>query len=121
MAWRKPSTCALGSLDEAWAHAPTPPKRLRKLPRSAVGIPFLQGGEDVKHGEHDLRVPISHGKKMKRALEEHHKSVEWLAFEEEGHGLERVYNQKVFLETLLAFLDKHIGAAGKKPAAASAK
>jgi transposase len=28
-------------LDEAWAHAPTPPKRLRKLPRSAVGISFL--------------------------------------------------------------------------------
>lgn len=75
----------------------------------------------LMHGEHDLRVPISHGKKMKRALEEHHKSVEWLAFEEEGHGLERVYNQKVFLETLLAFLDKYIGAAGKKPAAASAR
>ncbi|MFZ3286238.1 MAG: hypothetical protein WA191_05265, partial [Telluria sp.] len=42
----------LGSLDEAWAHAPTPPKRLRKLPRNAVGIPFLQGGEDVKHFFH---------------------------------------------------------------------
>jgi dipeptidyl aminopeptidase/acylaminoacyl peptidase len=64
----------------------------------------------LMHGDEDERVPISHGKKMKKALEQNHKEVEWLVFEEEGHGLRYVRNQALYFETLLAFLDKYIGA-----------
>lgn len=63
----------------------------------------------LMHGDEDQRVPISHGKKMKRALEASGKSVKWLEFEREGHGLVWVKNQYAFYETLLAFLQQHIG------------
>lgn len=68
----------------------------------------------LMHGEDDERVPIAHSKKMRKALELHGKKVEWLAFEEEGHGLRFIRNEKAYYEKLLAFLDKYIGA----PAAA---
>ncbi|MES2069647.1 MAG: S9 family peptidase [Pseudomonadota bacterium] len=63
----------------------------------------------LMHGEEDERVPISHGKKMKRALEEQHKTVEWKTFEKEGHGLKYVSSQETYFKTLLAFLNKYIG------------
>lgn len=63
----------------------------------------------LMHGSDDERVPISHGKQMKRALEKNKKSVEWHEFEEEGHGLTYIKNQVTFYEKMLAFLEKHIG------------
>ncbi|WP_020656397.1 alpha/beta hydrolase family protein [Massilia niastensis] len=63
----------------------------------------------LMHGEEDERVPISHGKKMREALEQYGKTVTWLAFEEEGHGLVYVKNQYKYYVTLLDFLSKHIG------------
>lgn len=74
------------------------------------------------HGEEDRRVPIAHAEKMKRALEENHKSVQWLSFPDEGHGLSYVSNERLYLQTLLEFLDKHIGSApAPAPAPAPAK
>lgn len=61
------------------------------------------------HGEEDERVPISHGKKMRRALEENGKVVEWVEFPGEGHSLHYLVSIRKFFETTLAFLDKHIG------------
>ncbi|WP_394781399.1 alpha/beta hydrolase family protein [Undibacterium sp.] len=75
-----------------------------------IKVPVL-----LMHGEDDERVPISHGKKMKRALEDQHKTVEWLTFEKEGHGLHYLRNEASFFTTLFAFLDKYIGPAGAKP------
>lgn len=72
------------------------------------------------HGEEDRRVPIAHGEKMKRALEDNHKSVQWLSFPNEGHGLYYLVNEQRYLETLLEFLDKHLGAAPAKAAPAEA-
>lgn len=65
----------------------------------------------LMHGEDDERVPISHGKKMLRALQERNKQVQWLTFEEEGHGLRYVKNQHLYYVTLLDFLAKHVGSA----------
>lgn len=61
------------------------------------------------HGERDVRVPMAHGEKMKRALEKQGKKVEWLTFEREGHGLYYVSSQVTYYETLLQFLDRYIG------------
>jgi dienelactone hydrolase len=62
----------------------------------------------LMHGKDDERVPISHGKKMRDALEEHKKPVSWLAFDEEGHGLSYVKNLNLYYRTMLDFLAKHV-------------
>jgi dienelactone hydrolase len=64
----------------------------------------------LMHGANDVRVPISHGKKMKRALSQNDKSVEWVEFENAGHGLQYVRESTLYYERLGAFLEKHIGA-----------
>lgn len=69
----------------------------------------------LMHGEDDERVPIAHSKKMRKALELHGKKVEWLAFEEEGHGLRFIRNETAYYEKLLAFLDKYLGAPAAPP------
>lgn len=63
----------------------------------------------LMHGEEDRRVPITHGEKMKKALEAQGKPVEWLQFPEEGHGLRYLANEKKYYDALLAFLGKHLG------------
>ncbi|WP_457328552.1 alpha/beta hydrolase family protein [Rhizobacter sp. P5_C2] len=67
------------------------------------------------HGERDGRVPIEHAEKMRDALKAAGKPVEWMAIKNAGHGFELDDRRRLY-ETLLAFLDKHIG----KPAAAAA-
>ncbi|MFC0254632.1 alpha/beta hydrolase family protein [Massilia consociata] len=64
----------------------------------------------LMHGEEDKRVPISHGKKMRDALERNKKEVAWKTFEREGHGLHYISSRVIYYETLLDFLDKHRGA-----------
>lgn len=64
----------------------------------------------LMHGKDDERVPISHGKKMRDALEQLQKPVSWLAFDEEGHGLSYVRNQILYYKTMLDFLGEHIPA-----------
>lgn len=63
----------------------------------------------LMHGDEDKRVPISHGKKMKSALEENKKIFQWSVFEGEGHGLSYVNSQNRYFETLLEFFGKYLG------------
>lgn len=67
------------------------------------------------HGTSDQRVPISHGVKMKEALERLGKRVRWLSFEDEGHGLRRVDHLNQYYDTMLDFLDEHIGLRAAAP------
>lgn len=69
----------------------------------------------LMHGEDDRRVPIAHGRKMRKALEGAGKKVEWLTFEEEGHGLRYTRNEISYYGKLLQFLDKYIGAPAARP------
>jgi dienelactone hydrolase len=66
----------------------------------------------LMHGEEDVRVPISHGGKMKQALEASGKQVEWINFPHAGHGLHSSYDSRRYYEALLAFLNKHTGTSG---------
>lgn len=75
---------------------------------SQIKVPVL-----LMHGELDERVPINHAEKMKAALEDLGKPVEWQSFEDAGHGLYYLRDEKVYYRRLLDFLAKHIG---EKPA-----
>lgn len=63
----------------------------------------------LMHGELDRRVPISHAEKMKASLGKLGKKVEWLTFEDEGHGIFYIRNELTYYSKLLAFLDRYIG------------
>jgi dipeptidyl aminopeptidase/acylaminoacyl peptidase len=81
-----------------------------------ISVPVL-----LMHGLEDERVPISHGKKMRDALEANGKDVSWKEFEREGHGLHYIANQMAYYETLLAFLDKHLSPASRGAAAVAGR
>ncbi|XLZ67951.1 S9 family peptidase [Massilia sp. SR12] len=63
----------------------------------------------LMHGVFDKRVPLSHGQKMRSELKRHGKQVEWLEFDDEGHGIGYVRNKRTYYETLLDFLHRQIG------------
>lgn len=74
----------------------------------------------IAHGERDARVPIEHGKKMIAALKRHDKQVEWLEFDDEGHGLYEKKNRERYYRAVLDFLDRHIGSSAPSSAQAAA-
>lgn len=69
-----------------------------------ISVPVL-----LMHGQEDKRVPYAHGKKMLKALKDNSKTVEWMDFEDEGHGLYYLKNRRAYFGKLLEFLDTHIG------------
>jgi dipeptidyl aminopeptidase/acylaminoacyl peptidase len=69
-----------------------------------VQVPLL-----IAHGEQDTRVLISQSKKMVAALEAAGKSVEWMPFPNEGHGLAWAEDRERFYAALLSFLQRNIG------------
>ncbi|MEP6505361.1 MAG: alpha/beta fold hydrolase, partial [Betaproteobacteria bacterium] len=58
----------------------------------------------IAHGEQDGRVPISHGKRMRDALQDLHKDVQWLYFPHAGHGLRLAEEQAEYYDALFALL-----------------
>jgi len=61
------------------------------------------------HGDRDARVPISHGKAMLKAMQAAHKDVQWLEFEDEGHGVSYVANQRAWYAAMFALFERTIG------------
>jgi len=101
-------------------------KSLREWQRFVVGdrqrdktkfdqVSPLKHAQDIRaplliaHGDDDKRVPISHAKKLMKALDAQHKSYEWVLLPDEGHGIYYLRSQLKFSNALLEFLDKHIG------------
>ena len=68
----------------------------------------------MAYGGADRRVPIYHGKKFKDAVAAHNKGVEWVEYQEEGHGWSQVETRVDFWGRVERFLDKHIGAGAKR-------
>jgi len=63
------------------------------------------------HGKEDWRADYKQATRMRTALEKAGKRVEWMSLRGEGHG---AYDDDTRLEVyqrMLAFLDKHMGAA----------
>jgi dienelactone hydrolase len=63
----------------------------------------------LAHGLKDERVPVEHSLRMLTALKANGKQVEWLPFDDEGHGLHFIKNERRMLEEVEAFLARHLG------------
>lgn len=64
------------------------------------------------HGKEDWRADYAQAKRMKTALEQHGKSLEWLSLGREGHGVYDEETRREVYETLLTFLGKHLPVGG---------
>jgi dipeptidyl aminopeptidase/acylaminoacyl peptidase len=62
----------------------------------------------VIHGANDPRVPIGEAEQIVAALKERGVPVEYLRYEDEGHGLARLKNRLDAYPKMVAFLDKYL-------------
>ncbi len=69
-----------------------------------VQVPVL-----LVHGGADVRAPLAHAQALRKALLAADKQVEWFVVKDEAHGFFRADNRRRYYETVLTFLDKHIG------------
>ncbi|WP_019923778.1 prolyl oligopeptidase family serine peptidase [Duganella zoogloeoides] len=66
----------------------------------------------LAYGGADVRVPLNHGIKFYDAVKKTNPNVEWVEYEEEGHGWALPKNRIDFWGRVEKFLDKQIGAGG---------
>lgn len=70
----------------------------------------------MAHGTLDMSVPLYHGTKFRDVVKVHNKQVEWVEYDEEGHGWFLPSNRIDFWTRVEKFLDKNIGAGVKQAA-----
>jgi dipeptidyl aminopeptidase/acylaminoacyl peptidase len=63
----------------------------------------------MAYGGEDKRVPLKHGSKFYSAVKETNPNVEWIEYEDEGHGWSLPKNRIDFWPRVEQFLDKQIG------------
>jgi dipeptidyl aminopeptidase/acylaminoacyl peptidase len=63
----------------------------------------------LAYGGADMRVPLPHGTKFYNAVKQTNPNVEWIEYEEEGHGWALPKNRIDFWGRVEKFLDKNIG------------
>jgi dipeptidyl aminopeptidase/acylaminoacyl peptidase len=66
----------------------------------------------VIHGELDYRVPVSEGMQLFTALRRQGVEAKFLYYPDEGHWILKPKNARLWNETVLAWLEKHLAAAG---------
>ncbi len=71
------------------------------------------------HGGEDVRVPPAHAEHMREALTKAGNPPEWLFEAREGHGFFNQPNRMRLYTSLLAFLDRNIGAGSGKVASSA--
>ncbi|WEF31454.1 alpha/beta hydrolase family protein [Pseudoduganella chitinolytica] len=69
----------------------------------------------LAYGTADERVPMIHGTRFRDAVKAVNKEVEWIEYEDEGHGWSLPQNRIDFWTRVERFLDRHIGT-GRKTA-----
>ena len=62
----------------------------------------------VIHGANDPRVPVSEAEQLVAGLRERGRPVEYLRFEDEGHGLAKLRNRLVAYPRIAEFLQAHL-------------
>lgn len=60
----------------------------------------------IIHGANDPRVPLSEAEQIVTALQERGVPVEFLVFDDEGHGISKLKNKLVAYPAIIAFLNK---------------
>ena len=63
----------------------------------------------LAYGAADKRVPLYHGKQFHAAVKPHNPDVEWVVYEDEGHGWYLPATRVDFWQRVEKFLDRHIG------------
>ena len=66
-------------------------------------------------GSEDQRVPITHGRRLREAMQKAGLQPEWVVYDGEAHGWRKPENQIDFARRLEAFLARHLGAAPARP------
>ena len=62
----------------------------------------------VIHGANDPRVPVSEAEQVVEALRARSHPVEYLRYEDEGHGIMRLANRLDCYPRIAAFLEQHL-------------
>ncbi|HEY0955413.1 MAG TPA: alpha/beta fold hydrolase [Roseateles sp.] len=62
----------------------------------------------LAYGEADRRVPLVHGERLRKALQEAGREPTWITYPGEGHGFAALKNRVDFAQRLEAFLAKHL-------------
>ncbi|CAN7183057.1 alpha/beta hydrolase family protein [Massilia sp. LjRoot122] len=68
----------------------------------------------LAYGAVDRRVPLYHGNLFRDAVQAHNKQVDWVVYQDEGHGWTRPQNRFDFWKRVETFLGKHIGDSAAK-------
>src|SRR5215217_3571240 len=63
----------------------------------------------VVHGKNDPRVPVGEAEQIVERVEGNGGTVEYLLYEDEGHGLAKLKNRLDAYPKIVAFLDRHLG------------
>ena len=63
----------------------------------------------LMHGGRDRRAPLEHAQRMRDALEDAGKTVEWHVAQDQGHGISGKAERRQAYASILAFLAKHLG------------
>jgi dipeptidyl aminopeptidase/acylaminoacyl peptidase len=63
----------------------------------------------IIHGANDPRVPVGEAEQIVTALRTHHIPVEYLRFDDEGHGLVKRANRLIAYPAIACFLEEHLG------------
>jgi dipeptidyl aminopeptidase/acylaminoacyl peptidase len=64
----------------------------------------------VIHGKNDPRVPVGEAEQIVDRVKKNGGTVEYLLYEDEGHGLAKLKNRLDAYPKIAAFLDRHVGA-----------
>jgi len=64
----------------------------------------------MAYGAWDVRVPIVHGEKLRDAVRPHNPGLEWVVYDNEGHGWARVETRLDFWGRVEKFLARHLAA-----------
>jgi dipeptidyl aminopeptidase/acylaminoacyl peptidase len=67
----------------------------------------------VIHGKNDPRVPVGEAEQIVESVRGNGGAVEYLLYEDEGHGLAKLKNRLDAYPKIAAFLDRHLAAGGR--------
>jgi dipeptidyl aminopeptidase/acylaminoacyl peptidase len=63
----------------------------------------------VIHGKNDPRVPVGEAEQIVDRVKKNGGTVDYLLYEDEGHGLARLENRLDAYPKIAAFLERHVG------------
>ena len=62
----------------------------------------------IAHGANDPRVPVTEAEQAVAQLKDKGVEVEYLRYEDEGHGVVKMHNKLDCYKKIVAFIKKHI-------------